>query len=371
MNKRQDGFVSIIMALVIMIFVTLIALGFAFLARQNQQQNQNRLLSTQAFYAAESAVNDAVNFFTTSLNGNGTINPVRTTSCSTGLPSGPATTVGSTNTYVKYTCVLYDTAPTTLERTVGTNQSEILRIQSQNGQPIQSVTISWKDAQGQRAFAANNGYWLPQTAYSGAPGNAGNGANLATQTGVLRDTLIPFFGSTSRADLTTKTQTAFLYPKANNTANVVASQPFIGSVSVSDQNQGVFVDGNCNANSTPYFCNMTFTGLNSPLSSTSTYYLRLRGLYRSSSVIVSASTSGNANVPLINDQAVVDATGKANNVLRRIQVRVPLQISANRPEFAIESIDSLCKLLQVWPGGLQVAPITGFAGGTPEACRPN
>lgn len=365
MKRRQDGFVSIIMALVIMIFITLIALGFAFLARQNQYQNQNRVLSTQAFYAAESGVNDVVNYLK-----NNPAHPASVNTCN-GPLAGYVDTVGSTNNQIKYTCVLYDTAPTTLEYNVDTKDSRTARVQSENGRPFSSITISWQDAQGSTTFATNNQHFLPQSAFGAA--NPTNGDSLGTNTGMVRATLVPIFNPMTRADLTTKAMTVFLYPKAGP-ANTEGTQAYLTSASISDTNQGVYVDGNCNtANpSAPKnlskFCNVTITGLNGALSSSSTFYIRLKSLYRSSKISISGITDDGQPARLVNEQAVVDATGKASDVLRRIQVRVPLATAFNRPEFAIETIDSLCKRLQVWPGGADVDVPAG-SGAMPPACQ--
>lgn len=363
--KKQDGFVSIIMALVIMIFITLIALGFAFLARQNQYQNQNRVLSTQAFYAAESGVNDVVDYLK-----NNPSHPASVNTCN-GPLAGYVDTVGSTNNQIKYTCVLYDTAPTTLEYNVDTKDSRTVRVQSENGRPFTSITISWQDSQGSSNFATNNQHFLPQNAFSTA--NPTNGDSLSMNTGIVRATLIPIFNPMTRADLTNKAMTAFLYPKAGP-VSTEGTQAYLTSNSISDANQGVFVDGNCNTgNPAPpknlkNFCNVTITGLDGALSSSNTFYIRLKSLYRSSKISVSGITNDGQTARLVNEQAVVDSTGKASDVLRRIQVRVPLSTAFNRPEFAIETVDSLCKRLQVWPGGADV-DVPAVAGGTPAACQ--
>lgn len=366
--KKQDGFVSIIMALVIMIFVTLLALGFAFLARQNQNQNQNRVLSTQAFYAAESGVNDAVKYLKDTLASSGSL-PPNVTTCNNSLSSqGFPNTVGSTNPDVKYTCVLYDTTPTSLEYSVETKDSRTIRIESQSGRPLTSVTISWQDSENNQRFATNNQHWLPQEGFTSNPANLTDGDNLLTSTGMVRATLIPQLTPITRDDLTTKSQTVFLYPKAG-AANTVATQGFLTGNNIDNPNQGVFVDGNCNVNKTPRYCSVTINNLNSAVASSNVYYLRLKALYRSSKIHVSGITDDGQVARLANEQAVIDATGKATDVLRRIQVRVPLAATFNRPEYAIETVDSLCKRLQVWPGGVSVDAPSGI-GAIPAVCQP-
>ena len=364
-NQQQNGFISIIVAMIIMIFVTLVALGFAFLARQNQRENENRILSTQAFYAAESAVNDTI-----ALLKSGSA-PTQKTTCDPGSNN----TIGSSNSDVKYTCVLYNTEPTALEYPdVEAGQEQIVKVKTSDGSNLQSITISWQAKDGSTTFvpAASSNHYLPQSSYTEA-----DGYNLASATGMLRATLIPIYGTISRSDLSTKAQTLFLYPKAGSGG--ATNQPFlnVGSLAVppqADPAQGLFVDGRCNAsaNSAPLrLCNVTITGL-SASAATNTFYLRLRALYKASSVTISATSATSSNAHLIGEQAVIDATGKAVDVVRRIQVRVPLNTEtiANRPPYAIESVDSICKRLQVWPGGTTIAPVPSFNGSTtmPAAC---
>ena len=58
LHKDQSGVVSIVISIIIMVILSLIAISFARIMRQEQQQAYERQLHTQAYYAAESAVND-------------------------------------------------------------------------------------------------------------------------------------------------------------------------------------------------------------------------------------------------------------------------------------------------------------------------
>ncbi len=346
-NSRQDGFVSIIVALVIMIFVSLVALGFAFLARQNQEQNQNRQLSTQAFYAAESGVNDTVKYMLDRFKNTGVL-PNDANSCQDGKnalsSAGYVSNLGGStgNNEIEYTCALFQSAPRSLEYTVN-DTSKVIPIQNKSGNNLVSITVSWQDDGGNTTFANNNSHWLPQ-----AGTGVGGGNNLAANTGIVRATIIPVFSPMTKDDLLNKTQTVFLYPKVGDKDDV-NSQPFIGSNSSTDAAQGVWVDGNCNTGKTPRYCSARITNLGAQ-GGTSKFYLRLRGIYRSSKVTITAREAGSdQDVQLANAQALVDVTGKANNVLRRIQVRVPFTANYDRPEFAIESMDSICKRLVSYP----------------------
>jgi len=90
-------------------------------------------------------------------------------------------------------------------------------------------------------------------------------------------------------------------------------------------------------------CTLTVTGL-----SANQYYARLMSSYEAVSVQVSATTAAGA-ANLSGAQILIDATGKAQDVLRRIQVRVsPGPNSTTQlPDYALESTTSICKRFAV------------------------
>ena len=56
----QRGFAAIVVALVLILVLSLLTIGFAELMRHEQRSALDKQLSSQAYYAAESGVNDAV-----------------------------------------------------------------------------------------------------------------------------------------------------------------------------------------------------------------------------------------------------------------------------------------------------------------------
>jgi hypothetical protein len=87
-------------------------------------------------------------------------------------------------------------------------------------------------------------------------------------------------------------------------------------------------------------CTETISNLNS-----SQYYLRVSSLYKDVSLEITATDASSVPINLQGAQAVVDATGKAQDVLRRIQVRVPLTVSSTNllSDYGVESKDAICK----------------------------
>jgi len=89
----------------------------------------------------------------------------------------------------------------------------------------------------------------------------------------------------------------------------------------------------------PYDCNLTLTGLSGQ------YYVRFLPIYQDASVGISATNSSNNPLPLTNGQLAADATGKAQDVLRRVEERIPAAqlIFPAAPNDALQSTNSICK----------------------------
>lgn len=327
LHKNERGLVSIIVSLVFITILSLVTMSFALLMRREARQALDRQLSTQAFYAAESGVNDAIQNL-----GNIQSN----TDCGTN-PTGANATLAPG---LEYTCLLVNQAPTALEyQDVGTNDSTIARVKADSS--IQKIRISWNSTEGSTNFATNNEHYLPQGAFSAT--NTNGFSYIGGGTGILRMDLIPITGTLSRANIITNTQTAFLYPKSGAAGSVVQR-----GYTANNGSQGDFIDGNCDASKQPRYCSIEITNLPA---GTTTYYLRLKSIYHASNVKIEGFSTNASTTPLslVGSQVIIDATGKANDVLRRIQVRVPTSTNYYYPEFALESADDICKLIITIP----------------------
>ncbi len=79
------------------------------------------------------------------------------------------------------------------------------------------------------------------------------------------------------------------------------------------------------------------------------YYMRVSPLYRSTKVTISALNVATP-VGLSDAQLVIDATGKAQDILRRLQVRIPLVNDGIHADYGIQSKESICKAFTAFPG---------------------
>lgn len=341
-HANERGLVAIAISFIVIIVLTITVVGFSQLARREQRQALDRQLATQAYYAAEAGINDAEKalrsgVLTTSKN-----------SCTTPslgdrqIDLNLATTgdgnLAGQSTLAEYTCVLVDLVPQNLQYSSIGERSTFIEFSTPS--PITHLRISWQNTLSTGIPFAPAGTTFPPLA------NWRNGSDPIS-TGVLRVSLTDLnsgAASYNRVNLANNTFSGYFYP----TGGPAGNSPGVSFPANMGINQGVIVNSQCNpANNTtlyPHYCNIDITGLTG-----TRYFLRLKSFYRDSAVTVTAFNGPNI-IPIMGAQAVVDSTGKAADVLRRIQVRLPIRSGFELPENAIETGESLCKRLDVAPG---------------------
>ena len=311
---KERGMVSILVTMLLMIVISLIVLGFAQISRRNQRQSLDRQLSTQAFYAAEAGINDARNLIKAAINSGAAI-PTKP-DCTNGSGAtaafyGVLTPTLDSGNNVSYTCLMVDPTPKSLLYNDIRPSSTIIPLISSSGTNISTVKLTILSKDG----TANPSTGCPTTTnatFSTTASWTSSGCGY----GVLRFDLVPTNGSLTMSGLQDKTMTSFLVPMSSGGVSSIA-YPVASPASSSNTNNRVATA--CNATG----CTMTITGL-----STNQYYMRVSAVYKDVSLVVSAADSTGAALSLQGAQAVIDATGKAQDVLRRVQVHIPLTPSS-------------------------------------------
>jgi Tfp pilus assembly protein PilX len=329
-RKSERGMISLMTTMVLMIIISLIVLGFAQMTRRNQRASLDRQQSAQAFYAAESGVNDARNLIEAAVNA-GNVVPAKT-SCSDLGNGGFYASLNSNLDAargISYSCLTVDPSPTTLRYSdIGTT-STIVPITSATGSNFSTIKISL-----QSKISSGN----PIT---GCPSTTLNvfspTGSWACGYGVLRFDLVPTAGGGLTADsLRTSTMTTFAVPMS---VGGTASIPYVANTA----NTNNLVGMQCTA----IGCVLTITGL-----SQSSYGLRITSLYQDMAMQISSTDSGGGAIEMTGAQAVIDSTGKSQDVLRRIQVNVPFLASSKNQlsDYALQTNDAVCKRYSVMSG---------------------
>lgn len=313
LNQNQSGLVSIIVTMFIMMILGITVIGFAQVSRREQRQTLDRQLSTAAYYSAESGINDIMQKLD-----NGSLADI--TDCNDGALPASERNIGSSGNF-SYTCALLTQAPGNLEYgSIDTDKSQMVPINTTAN--INRIEISWQDKSGGAIFSTSTppAVSLPsKAAWTFSPG-------------MLEVYLTPE-SSYTRTNMTANTIVGYLYPSNRPAGTLLPTS------------RGDIVSGGCNNTNTPKHCKVSITV---PLGNK--FRLRLRSIYKSNAVTVTAY-NGVTPVSVTGTQSIIDVTGRASDVLRRVQVRVPRYKNYNYPEYVLDSADTICKRLQVYPTG--------------------
>jgi len=342
---NQEGFASLIIGLVLVTVMALITVGFAALTRHEQQQSLSKELSTQAYYAAESGINDITHLIKTnyaSISGNSTVisnnnnqNNCLTTSDFASLGLSP--TINAANG-VQYTCAIVHLQTDTLDET-GILPDTARTVVTDTSAGLTDLKINWNTADSQTG-TAGSGFPYASASTWNAPG-------------VVQLSVTPLDGTTEkRTDLINKTFTVYLYPSSGS--NTV---PYSAAAS----GQGKIVGGSCSNG----YCSANISGLPG-----GTHYLvHMLMQYDKSDVHISGSSGGTA-IKFSGGQAQIDVTGQARNVFKRLKVSIPIGQGNDLANYALEA-QNICKRLELTDNNTQpviIAPTPDYDTVNNDSC---
>lgn len=328
-----------VIVILIMTLLSLIVISMTKNANREQKNALDRQLNSQAFYAAESGINDAKDYYTKHANdpiaaNRAPDNKSRCGNLETGALAGDqfpnhSSTVGANIN--SYSCVLYDATPDSLIFSdVGVSTSVLMPLEDDSGNPIESLTFTWKASNNTNYDFSNCNNLFS----SGFPT-----ALTGCDAGLLRIELIDPT-ATTRADLIDKNFVAFVAPRLRGPTTEYYSDGVTGSAK-----QGVSWKGGCN-NGAAGECVIKIDNIYR-----NKLMLHLRSIYNISEVQVTGTNSLRNTISFKGGQMMIDSTGKASDILKRIRVRVPLNQYGNGvyPEFSLQTANGVCKLLQIIP----------------------
>ncbi len=363
--SRQQGFVSLVVALTMIIILALLTVSFAQLARREQTQTLSRQLAIQANYAAETGINDARQEIMEGHISDTVNTPTDANTCvdlNHLLPPGHNRSPIINNTGdIRYACVLINlTPPTQNWSNVGPGSDRTLTF-STTDSPDRMV-ISWGSKDNHNTFPVDtSGKFPPNWPYPA----------------VIQFSITPYSSPISRASLISNSYTAYLYPTSQT--QVPGSGAYSLGIGDTAAN-GPILSGGCNPSggpdhSTTYPCSVTITGLGAG-GYTGPYLVHFLNLYDASNIILKYyHDPGNLTGTFKKGQIIVDSTGKAQDVLKRLRVQFQLpgidgfvhSSGLELPDYAIEG-QNVCKRLQTNPATAAGDPaktdFIGLTGGT-------
>lgn len=335
---NQSGVVAIFSVLIIMSILSVLVIGFTTITRRAQRSTLDNQLSTQAFYAAESGINDAVRALA--------LNPSLTKSdCELGGPAGAFNYTFNTSLNVGYSCVLIDSVVDNQlfdnVSVIGTDRPVMTLVKCESCINFNTLVFEWDSASSPLGAIPN-----VSTTFSPPFTSA---SDWGSQVGVLRVDVVSGSTDFERGSLVGGSYVFMLYPNTSGTALSVQS---------TTAEKGSVGYGDCSATTVGFRCTATVT-LAGALSDD--YILRMQSYYNPTRVRLSIRDSAGNPLRQREGQAIVDVTGRAVDVFRRVQVRVPISgldsyNSGIHAPFSILSGDTLCKRLEIIGSATSVVP---------------
>ncbi|PJE65669.1 hypothetical protein COU91_00385 [Candidatus Saccharibacteria bacterium CG10_big_fil_rev_8_21_14_0_10_47_8] len=410
-RKTQEGIVSIMVVSVLIVLLSLVTIGFARLMNRETRQALDRQLGLQSYYAAESGINDAIGYLDSKKDSLGS---AAIDTCDQGAGLLNKNLSGEINPNAQYSCVLIDVTPSFLLFNIKAGQSKVFSFDQEF---LTSMLISWRNTgetktDNYRPYVAPGGRYdfTTTSAWTNADGKPG--ATGALEVSIYPVMIDPNHNPThdtgikptkanwvdDRAQTAKYSRTFFLYPdKASNPSAALKTVHY-------RDNNGAIISGQCDdshktigddagevnfpalaGDDNVFPCNSILNCLpdnyhgpdgsrsldntnpyNDPnLSCPPTgdlsyraqhYFVKITNLYADTDVMFrSAQSDAYKPVSLRNAQAVIDSTGKGNDVLRRISARVSVSPNGNdqvgsdlmgRPEFGLRTAETICKRIR-------------------------
>ncbi len=316
-QSDQNGFVSIIVAAMIMVILALLTIGFTRIMQREQRQTIDRQLSRQALYAAESGINDTYDAIV-----NGVFTSEEKTTCdpTVALNDGIIDGVGD----VSYSCVQYDTTPTEILYELSPQESEIARLVTK-GDNFNSISIEWGISSGDNNLAG-----LPSCTAASASELPPSRPNTVP---VLRIDLTNI-STLNRASLTQNSEYIYALP-CNGTVSSTTHN-------FSTASRGDLVLVSCSGQ-TSRPCSLVIDGLGA-----SSYISRLKSVYTGANISITGREGASNDIAeFVGLQTIIDVTARSNDVVRRLRASIPFSETTLVPEAVLHSFNGVCKQLDV------------------------
>jgi len=383
-TRREDGFVSLFSTIFFMLLITVITLGFIQITATEQQQALNNDLSASALASAQSGIEDGkravLKYFSltnptdlatyrTQMTAPNSSNCTSITGSQVGSDLGVAASgnvVGNNQINQSYTCLTVNlNSPDFLSQS-SAGKSLIVPLRAAGGN-FQQIRVSWHLLS---TTVGQDGDGLPGATpgtppyYAAGPllYPANGSATLPIGWGELgypaymRVQLFghPSSGAYDRNALNQRSRSVLLVPGQSGIApttaiNLGTADPNPATLGTAELNpQTIRCEPNPTGNIGSYACSALLqlpTG-GAFASGSNRYYLRLTPLYGATHFRV-ALVNGGSEVNFDQVQPIVDVTGRAADVYRRLQARVQVNQVANYPEYAAEIANDICKTMQI------------------------
>lgn len=350
--RRESGAVAIFTVIFFLLLVSVITIGFVRIMLQEQSQAIDNDLSQSAYNSAQAGVEDAkrvVQWYNANCPGNTACAAVENSSTCDGIYGNEGLTNAVTGFNVlsgsergvrvssdagfnqAYTCLIIRLNTPNLPGTLTRGKSDIVPLRATG--PFNMVKLRWYST---RDSGGSNANVTPAPATPPLPEESGWASGRPP---MMRVQWIQHpSGNFALQDVTSKT--LFLYPSLN--AAVAPTTVFSFDAAGENTPYGP-ISTSCSTTqrSSIYYCEAdlyvdpprtAYGGIN---------YLRLTSIYGDTDYQLELLNNGSP-VNFAGVQPIVDVTGRANDVYRRLQVGIRADVG-EYPENVVESAQQICK----------------------------
>jgi hypothetical protein len=377
-ESNEQGMVSLMTVTLIAIILTIITTGFLRIIARSQRLAIDKQLSAQAYYAAETGIEDAKKAIKVHKSGvvvpkiQNILNGQPDTCAPATWPGGPTAANGEIGENTRYTCQLIDPTPTELEYDIGVNESKLAIIRMPTvpaSANFTTIRVTWREYTGQGLLSP-----LPNTSnIKDLPAASDWPLNTLAMMRLEFMTIKPTNSTQSpdcsgvclsRDQFYRNDRIHFVQPRDVGTSVLnlkmcrEIESPAIDSCSLDTQYNDGVEGATCSANECTVQMNLTtpngttIGGFSDyPIGASNISMLRIRPLYNKAHVKVEVINNNGVKQKIANSQTVIDVTARADQVYKRVRVRVP---PANNPfpDYAVNVAEDLCKLFKVTPGAV-------------------
>lgn len=348
---KQHGEVALFIVIFAALLMTVLTVSYVGIMMKGQQQATAGDLSQSAFDSVQAGVEDAKrailkykDICDSGGNCSGAFNDLNSTTCNNSIVKllGVGVTnneiqVGDSTLNQAYTCVTVVMDTDDVEGYLSKDESKVIPLRAASSSSFDTVKIEW--------YTQND---LTPTSTSNTAVTLPSGALLTvgawrSSPPIMRTQFIQFNNSFSLTDFDNSgtsnnngSNTLFLYP---STVAKNITRDVVSDVRRSSKNLSLT---HCDTTlQNLYACTATIKGVNA--TSSRGVYLRLTSLYRGTHFRISLQNAG-APVKFGGVQPIIDSTGRADNLFRRVKTRVELTSpSVAFPDAVIQTPNNLCK----------------------------
>ncbi len=344
-NKSEQGAASMIVVVFMMVILTTISIGFLRIALNEQRIATDDDLTSRAYYAAESGIEDAKRAIQENLDGTLTDAELNADTCDVPASTRYNSVLSSGAEFdAEFECMLIDFTPDTIRSKMSaTNQTrhyEVIPINPSGGSTRPGlITINWH----LDATAADEG--------DGLVGGGGISLRSTTETSIPRvgswshpamlDVKIIHYPKNNFSRNNIETVRMLVSPNSAGGGNGFASDVFLPGGSPNSAVDSQVLRASCSDNDNNMVCSMEFDV--SRVAQSENIEIRITNLYRSTSFEMTMENISGSSLLFDKAQAIIDVTGRAGGVYRRVEAAVELNTPDFIPNYSIRSATDICK----------------------------